>query len=99
MGGRPRHAQLVCRELGLLSETGRSSKGVVTPGVKSALQPLQGDELEESKVVTFKSLTMGLAFLAVDRLDIQYASKDVVRAMSRPTIAAWESFSPLGRTN
>ena len=97
----PRHAELVIRELGL--EDAKSSK---VPGAKVSGKPTgiddktSNDESEELGVEDarkYKSVAARLNYLAVDRLDIQYAVKEAARAMSAPLKAHWHMLDKIGR--
>ena len=76
----PRHVQILMANFGF-TET---SKGIAQPGAKmdkaADLSPLN---VAESK--TYRSNTMRVAYLAQDRIDIQFASKELARGMQTPT--------------
>jgi hypothetical protein len=89
----PRHAELLWKAFGLKV----GSKGVTTPGVKSACSTLEGAELAGEQLSSFKSLAMRAAYLAMDRPDLAFATKEVARAMARPTTGAWEALKRIAR--
>eukprot|EP00971_Amphidinium_carterae_P086097 1703467-Amphidinium_carterae.2 len=60
-----------------------TGKTVSTPGTNS-LQPEMNEKLTGGDVHSFRSITGTLMYLAQDRPDIQYATKEVLRGMSSP---------------
>ena len=58
---------------------------------------LEGPPLDEGNVSVYKSCTMRLAFVAIDRPDIGYVSKELCRAVARPTQHAWEHLKHAAR--
>jgi len=83
----PRHVEILRRQCGLQE----NSKSVVSPGAKDCRQVLEGPECDEPTSRLFKSVCMRLAYLASDRPDICFTSKEAARAMAKPTVAAWNS--------
>ena len=77
-----RHAEILCRQLGL-----ENSKGVDTPGVHESKE--DDEQLQEYLSPDQATLYRGCAarcnFLSLDRPDIQFASKEISRGMARPT--------------
>ena len=88
-----RHAQLIIADLGLK----KNSKSVVSPGTKSKVSILDGPALDAKSAALFKSICMRIAFLALDRPDIAFSSKECTRAMSCPTHTAMDAMKRLGR--
>eukprot|EP00971_Amphidinium_carterae_P300960 5980043-Amphidinium_carterae.1 len=62
---------------------GLDGKTVNTPGVHS-IQPEMNEKLGDGDVRGFRSIAGTLMYLAQDRPDIQYATKEVLRGMSEP---------------
>ena len=58
---------------------------------------LAGDSLEVAFLPVFKSCTMRLQFIALDRPDLQFVSKELARAMASPTQNAWEHLKHVAR--
>jgi hypothetical protein len=73
------------------------SKGVTTPGLKAAVSPLDGPELDAEQAAQYKSLAMRAVYLSLDRPDIQFSTKETARAMTRPTVSAWEALKRIAR--
>jgi hypothetical protein len=73
------------------------SKGVSTPGLKAAVSPLDGPELDAEQAAQYKSLAMRAVYLSLDRPDIQFSTKETARAMTRPTVSAWEALKRIAR--
>ena len=85
-----RHAEILIRDLGL---TG--AKAVATPG--DDFCDLSEDLLEHEKFKKYQSLCARANFLATDRMDVQFASKECCRAMSRPRVRDWAKIKRMGR--
>ena len=89
----PRQAERLIDELGL---TGASA--VVTPGVKLAYQEYTRDAPLGPEIVTpFRGTAARANFLSADRIDLQFAAKEVCRTMSAPTNLGWQATKRIGR--
>jgi hypothetical protein len=94
-----KHALEIVREMGLDSE----SKGLEAPYAKDEVN--DGDEEEEDQSVLlepedarkFRGLAARGNYLAQDRMDIQYAAKEICRYMAAPRFKAWSRLKRLGR--
>ena len=75
----PRHAEIMVHQAGLDNP---SSKEVVTPGVKGTAD--EGTALEGARATLFRSMAMRASYLAEDRPEIRFASKEAARWMSTP---------------
>ncbi len=62
---------------------------MVCRGIKTKDSLLEGPELDAAMATPFRSACMRLAYLAMDRPEIQYTAKEIARAMANPTEAAW----------
>jgi hypothetical protein len=87
-----RHAELVVKELGL-----ENSKAVTTPWCDQVNEPDAGDEMDETYKKRYQSISARLNFLALDRMDIQFSSKECARKMSCPNVGDWGKLKRLGR--
>ena len=86
-----RHGEIICKDMGL----GDNSKGVVTPGVK---EPWEEDvELGPQESSKSRALVARANYLAQDRMDIQFATKELCREMAKPTERAWRGLKRLAR--
>ena len=88
----PRHAEIIIRELGLLG-----SKGVSTPGVKHSGVLEEGEPLSRQDSTKFRALVARANYLAQDRVDIQFAVKELTRRMSAPDSEDLVALKRLGR--
>ena len=82
-----RHADIVISELGL-----KDSKPVSTPGSKEDVDKMLtgiGEPLGPSEATQYRALAARLNYLALDRPDIQYATKEIARNMATPTEGNW----------
>ena len=88
-----RHAEIIAEGIGLKE----NSKGVVTPGSK--LKEEEGDEkaLDPDTSTKYRAMVARANYLAQDRPDIQFATKELCRAMSKPTEGNWRALKRLGR--
>ena len=92
----PRHAQILLSQLDLEKSP---SKGQATPGVKVA----PGEEwtleapLESPHKEVFRSINMRAAYLAQDRPELLFSSKECARVMHLPTQAGWNGLKRMGR--
>ena len=91
-----RHAEMVIRHLGV-----ENCKPVTTPGCTEAeydetsrgeYEPLRGAEATE-----YRTLAARLNYLALDRMDIQFAVKEVAKHMARPVALDWVKLKRLAR--
>eukprot|EP00959_Pyramimonas_sp_CCMP1952_P118839 2484678-Pyramimonas_sp.AAC.1 len=89
----PRHAALIIEELGLKG----SSKSRSTPGEKVSGVPDLTPIKDEIEVRRFRSLTMRAHYLAEDRYDLKFASKELAREMKCPTVSGMAKLKHLGR--
>ena len=88
-----RHAEIIYQELGLKE----SSKGVVTPGIKQKPTKREEQALGGREATRYRALVARANYLAQDRPDIGYATKELCREMSKPTIRGMEALKRLGR--
>ena len=91
-----RHIDLLGAAYGLSQE----SKSRVTPWNKKEFldrNPLAGPELAADKCKAFRSNCMRALYLAIDRPDIQFCSKEIARSMATPTVYADETLKGMAR--
>ena len=87
----PRHVDLIIEELGLQKANGSSITGC-------KIDEVEGDtELDSEEAYRYRSVAARLNFLAADRVDIQFASKEICRSMSAPRASDWGKVRKLGR--
>ena len=87
-----RHAEIIVSDLGLTTEC----KGVVTPGV-SEKEEEGGEELGEVDERRYRAIAARANYLAQDRVDIQFAAKEISRFTSKPEQEDWKKAKRLGR--
>ena len=89
----PRQAERLVAECGL---SGAAS--VVTPGVKPTFRELEEDvPLPERLTTAFRSAGARGNYLSADRIDLQFACKEVCRWMAKPTEHAWKALKRICR--
>ena len=86
----PRHVELILQELNMKD---CKSSDVMGPRVEEE----QDEELEGWEASAFRSLAARCNFLSTDRVDIQYASKEICRRMSKPCRSDWKLIKKLAR--
>ena len=73
-------------------------KSVGTPGVKATREQFEADEpLPASKTSPYRAVVARCNYLAADRPDCQFASKEVCRWMSAPTELSLKGVKRIGR--
>ena len=83
----PQHAELIIHQLGLSS----SSRSVSTPNEISKPRVDHSNELNCANHTLYRSATMRLRYLALDRLDLEFPSKELARWMQTPTVGDMEA--------
>ena len=62
-----------------------SARPVSTPGVKPAKEALEDvEELDKGEAHRYRAIAARLNYLAHDRLDLGYSTKEAARNMARP---------------
>ncbi len=89
----PRQSEKLVAECGMAG-----TNSVATPGVRLSFDQLEKDtELPATLHTAFRGSAARANYLAADRLDCQFAAKEVCRWMAKPTRAAWEALKRLCR--
>ena len=89
----PRQVERLVAECGL-----EGAKGVATPGVKPTFKQLEENvDLPSHLTTAFRGAAARGNYLAADRLDAQFACKEVCRWMAKPSVHAWEALKRTGR--
>ena len=84
-----RHAEIIVEAAGL-----QNSNSVSTPGVKE-VEVGEGTPSEEG--TNYRAIAARANYLAQDRIDIQFAAKELSRNMSNPDVEDWRLIKRLGR--
>ena len=89
-----RHADLIIRETGADKMSPLSHPG----GDKRTIEEEeQREELQGQEATRFRAVAARSNYLAADRLDIQYAVKEVCRRMAKPVSSNWKKLVRLAR--
>ena len=90
----PRHAEIAVAALGL-----EAAKGVSTPMVKPRTEDYVGvaRSLTKEEVKLYRSVTVRIQYLAQDRPDLQFASKERARHMKDPNERDLVALKRIGR--
>ena len=89
----PRHAEIIVREMDF-----ESCKEVATPGSEEEVVTAKSEEkLEQSRSAKYRSIVARANYLAHDRPEIQFATKECARKMSDPNEQDWQKLKRLAR--
>ena len=89
----PRQAEKLITECGM-----EGTNTVATPGVRAGFEQVEHDKpLEERLHTAFRGAAARANYLAADRLDVQFAAKEVCRWMAKPTESSWAALKRLCR--
>ena len=88
-----KHAKMICEAMGLEEW----SKGLSCPYEKSEQIGEEGEEMSKEDATEYRALAARANFLALDRLDIQFAVKELCRSMSAPKQESWSGIKRLAR--
>ena len=85
---------MIIKELGL--EDCRPVSTPYGPQEQGCLQD-EGEPLSGAEAIKFRAIVARLNYLAADRPDIQYATKEVSKRMASPRVPDWQLLKRLGR--
>ena len=90
----PRHAELVVEQLGV-----GELRAAATPGIDGPEEIDQDDDedITGADVTRFRGVAARCNYLAFDRPDIQFATKEICREMSKPTTGSLRRLKRLGQ--
>jgi hypothetical protein len=88
----PKHAKIVIKECEV--EASRSSK---IPGARKEDDERGGALLSSTRASQYRAVVARLNYLAADRMDLQYSTKNLSRQMANPTEADWEQVKRTAR--
>jgi histone deacetylase 1/2 len=89
----PRQVERLVAECGL-----EGAKAMATPGVKPTFKELEDDQgLPNDLHTAFRAAAARSNYLAADRIDAQYACKEICRWMSKPSAHSWKALKRLCR--
>ena len=91
----PRHRRAVMEHFGFNDQT----KPLITNGIKEDAMPEGREEtiLDAAESTQYRALAARFNYLAADCPNIQYATKEVCRSMSAPTVRSQERLKKLAR--
>ena len=87
-----RHATEIIRGLGL-----ENARAIGTPAEPNVNVDENDAALEGSQATAYRSIAARCNYLALDRGDIQFATKQCCKAMAKPTKSAWAKLRRIGR--
>ena len=92
-----RHADLIIQELDLKGATNVTIPGGKEPHRKEGENEHDAEELCPAETTRYRCLVARANYLAADRPDLKYATKELCRGMARPTRAHWHRLKRFGR--
>ena len=89
----PRHAELVVEQLGV-----EATRSVATPGVDGTDETDNEEDIdiEGADITRFRGVAARCNYLSFDRPDMQFATKEVCREMSKPTTGSLRRLRRIG---
>ena len=84
-----RHAEILIKDMGI----NEGSKGITTPGVVTS----EGPAGEEGEGSLLRAVAARVNYLGQDRMDMQFAAKEISRFMSKPEGQDWRAAKRLAR--
>ena len=92
----PRHAEIIIRELA--SEIQKGPK-ITSPGVKQKSPDNDDDDpfLNPAMATRYRRLVARANFIALDRCDILFSTKELTRGMSNPRSIPWKALIRMGK--
>ena len=91
----PRQGERLLESLEL---NGEGCKATATPGLKPLVESLMEDKaLDAEGHTVFRAMAARANYLSADRIDLQFAAKEVCRFMSSPTETSAAALKRLGR--
>ena len=88
-----RRCEIFLKQLGLTEK----SKSLSSPGHKVSGNWMDDEEMPKDRQTAYRSMCMILAYLASDRPELQYCSKEAARLMQRPTLLGEQMLKTAGR--
>ena len=92
-----KHAKILCKELGLDA----GSRGLDAPIVKETKSDMDDEDMQEllgkEDATKFRALAARANYLAQDRMDIQYTTKEICRDMANPRKSSFGKLKRLAR--
>ena len=83
----PRHVEVLARQLGLEGKI----KTLSSPGRKLPATGVEAEPLGSEAKQVYRSAAMRYAYLAQDRADLQFSSKELARSVQSPTRQDWDA--------
>ena len=92
-----KHVEVILEELGLEVD----SKGLEAPMERSKSEDVDNEEtdepMEDREATKFRGIAARANYLSLDRVDNQFAAKEICRRMSKPRKSHWGLLMRLGR--
>jgi hypothetical protein len=92
-----KHGEIICEELGLQRHSNGLTKSVVRETIEDIENGEDNEELDAAGTRKYRGVAARANYLAQDRVDVQFATKEVCRSMSKPTKGSWKKLKRLAR--
>ena len=79
------------------AELSARRKEATTEGIRADAQEEESEPLSETRAHEYLSVGARMNYLAMDRMDIQFAAKEILRQVSRPNDADWTNLKRAAR--
>ena len=89
-----RHSEMIVEQLGVSGSGGITTAGCQNEEVES---PEQEEKLPDGDITLFRGVAARANYLGPDRPDMLYASKEVCREMSSPSVGGLEKMMRIGK--
>ena len=89
-----RHSEMIVEQLGVAGSGGITTAGCQNEEVES---PEQEEKLPDGDITLFRGVAARANYLGPDRPDMLYASKEVCREMSSPSVGGLEKMMRIGK--
>ena len=92
-----RHADMVVKQLGLEKCRHVSTPSAAETAKEKQEREISDHELDGAEASEYRSISARVNYLAADRADLQYASKEAAKHMAKPKKSSWRLIKRIGR--
>ena len=93
----PEHAKKIWEALGLTSKANGLDKPIVKEGLEDLEDEAKQERLGPHEASEFRAVAARANYLSLDRVDMQFAAKEICRDMAEPRCASWGKLKRLAR--
>ena len=92
-----RHAEQIVEDMGIELESNGLEAPIERQSIPEGYDDGEEDLLGPREATQFRGVAARANYMSQDRIDTQYASKEISRYMSRPRISSWDKLKRLAR--